>query len=806
MYRTLLARSGLVVALAANLLLAAMCFLSADGQKRIVAVEVRGESVQVRVDGVQVIPEPFAAQGQYVPFEFPETGSISIGVRSPVPSLGGTQGIESAVVRDGNGTVLFRDDFDSLDPGRWIVAGGFAVEDGVLVARQQSATNTVALRDTGWRDYTLEARFRNADHVELGVRRSGNGGLFYHANLIREYPGVVVPIREDGAQTGELWGGKIYPGKGGTVASLMATVAGSYPLPLLALAAAALVATALAVLEHMGARSFPGLAQQVQEGTIGAFIQKGQKVVWPAGVLAVALAAFAVTSYIMWHHYDHVPHTPDEASSLFQAKLFAAGRLTTAIPPVSEAFHVIEPNWLYERDGRWSTFYPLGYPLALVPGVALGAAWLVPPLLGGASVLLIGLIGRRLYGLTTGLVASLLLAASPFFLMQSSNFMSHIIWVFYVLMSMFFMLQRDRTPLFGALGGLFFGLAVNTRPLDAVMLAGPLGVALAWPLLRHETRYEAAGRCLGFLAGGAVAALLMLSSNAALTGDPLTPALQDWPVGGDPLHLTGLGFEHGHTLSIGLRDLQARVMALILVLNGWPAIVGLALVLLPFLLGSRNGWDYFCLACAVLIIVAYVLYGWAAAFYEGPRYAFQAVPFLMLLSARGAVMAAGLIGAAATRLRTELTGDLRPARWAGAAVVTPILLLLVADGTGGWLFGWNKAWLTADVQEIPNEVRDLHDYFGLNDRLQERAATMGIKANALVLVRNCNYGFHSCFDTVFNENSVDFNGDVVWAQYVPELNGRLIEAYPGRDVYVATWDPVSIVPYQPEPPLAGETQ
>jgi hypothetical protein len=141
-------------------------------------------------------------------------------------------------------------------------------------------------------------------------------------------------------------------------------------------------------------------------------------------VLAVALAAFGVTAIIMWHYYDRVPHFVDEVGYIFQPSWFAAGRLPTAIPSVSEAFRTWVPDWVYERAGHWSTFHFLGHPLALEPGVALGAMCLVPPPLGGACVVLIGLIGRRLYDPATGLVASVLLAGSPFFLMQSSNFLS----------------------------------------------------------------------------------------------------------------------------------------------------------------------------------------------------------------------------------------------------------------------------------------------------------------------------------------------------------------------------------------------
>jgi 4-amino-4-deoxy-L-arabinose transferase-like glycosyltransferase len=808
MPKSVLARSGLLIAVVVNLVMAAMCVLSAGGQTQTVTVDVKGDSAQVRVDGSQVLPNRAAAPGQYMPVEMPEAGRVSLEVSPSVPSLPDPQGIDSIVVSDSTGMVLLQDNFDSLDLSRWqITAGSFEIDDGVLVASNQVGANTIELLDAGWRDYTLQVRFRNGGSEQLGVRRTDSGGLFYHVFLYAPTtwaPSFVASYRADGTPTGMAWGSNLNLDERGSVTSMVAMVVGSYPLLLLALAGGALVAAALALMEQRLCRAFPGLAQQVQSRTLRP---SATKAAWAFGVLAVALAAFGITAYIMWHYYDRVPHFVDEVGYIFQAKLFAAGRLTTAIPSVSEAFHVWGPyNWVYERDGHWSTFYMLGQPLALAFGVALGAMWLVPPLLGGACVVLIGLIGRRLYDPATGLVASVLLAGSPFFLMQSSNFLSHITWVFYMLMSMFLMLRRERTLLFGALAGLFFGLAVNTRPLEAVLVIAPFAIVLALPLLRQESRVEAAGRCLGFVACGAAVGLLMLIYSAATTGDPLRPAYFDYPPGG-----SSLGFIDGHTLSIGLHNLQARLMALILLLNGWPASVGLVLLLVPFMLGSRNAWDYFCLVCAFLVTSVYVFYP-GAGFYEGPRNWFQAVPFLMLLSARGAVLAAGLLGAAASTLRAHLTGDLRPARWAGVAVVAPLLLLLIADGTGGWLFGWNKAWLESNVPQVQNDITGLHDIGGYDNRLVQRAHEMGLD-NALVLLQPCGKyevaaprAIFGCYGTVFVENSVDFNGDVVWAMYDPDRNERLIAAYPGRDVYVATWDPVSIVAFQPEQPLASEMQ
>jgi hypothetical protein len=141
-----------------------------------------------------------------------------------------------------------------------------------------------------------------------------------------------------------------------------------------------------------------------------------------------------------------------------------------------------------------------------------------------------------------------------------------------------------------------------------------------------------------------------------------------------------------------------------------------------------------------------------------------------------------------------------------------VLLVLIADGTGGWLFSWNKDWRESNLPQVRNDINGLRDIGGYDNRLVERAAELDLE-NVLVYFQPCGestvvapLAIHGCYGTVFNENSVDFNGDVVWAMYATERNERLIEAYPGRDFYVATWDPISIVPFRPDPPLAGETR
>src|SRR5207249_9975399 len=77
------------------------------------------------------------------------------------------------------------------------------------------------------------------------------------------------------------------------------------------------------------------------------------------------------------------------------------------------------------RDGAWFSKYPPGFPLLLVPGVLIGAPWLVSPVAASLTLATLYLLGRSLFGGGTGLLAVVLLLTSPFFLFMSGSMMSH---------------------------------------------------------------------------------------------------------------------------------------------------------------------------------------------------------------------------------------------------------------------------------------------------------------------------------------------------------------------------------------------
>lgn len=808
---------GLLVVVVVNLILLSAYVWSHGGQAAKVRVAVKGDDYAGFADG------RFRAQAT---FAGPPAGGIMLMIpdSDALPGLPTPRGIDSVRVRDfDSGRVLFEDDFDELDGGVWEVIGGsFVAKDGVLVADSRQGPGawnreangpwelpegyglTTAYSDChsgfgdrrtcgygrsflllreSWTDYTVEVTFRNVIGAFVAVRVDDSAhpgiydGVYYGSSMTRYYFSDLGLIMDN-----ELLG--LAPGmyvefnSVETLKSITAMVVTPYPYLLLLLLAGA---AAVAVLSLAPVGGFGG-------------VLRGRPELLLVGGLVIA--AFAVTLFVNARHNTFMPHIPDELCYIFQAKLLASGHVTGKIPAVEEAFTFWNTPFLYTNGERWASFYPFGHPLMLAIGEVFGALRLMPSLVGAGCVALVYLAGRRMYGGGTALLAAALLLSSPFFLMTTSNFMSHNTAAFYMLVSLLFILKRERPLLYGLIAGVFFGLLFNTRPLTALSLVPGFGALLLLYLVPHGDRRAALVQGASFAVGG----LLMLGAyylyNYGITGDPFR---NPYEAGGSIS--TWLGFSGRHTLELGLQNEQTDLATLVLVLNGWPRYLGLFFVMLPFVIGTRNRWDYFCLACALLQTGSLVLYE-AAGIMHGPRYWYESLPFFILLSARGVQCAIGLFIDLASAARRRLSTETRPApRWAGALVVYVFLAILVVYGTGGWLFGFRHGWEQRNMPFVPQTASGMRDIMGMQDRLVKLSKDEDLD-NALVIVDACD-GWWSCYGSVFWLNAPDFNGNVVWAKDVGERTADVIAAYPGRKVYYATWDPPSLRAYVPRPPVSS---
>jgi hypothetical protein len=110
---------------------------------------------------------------------------------------------------------------------------------------------------------------------------------------------------------------------------------------------------------------------------------------WMPG--AIALLTAAITAWVWGHAIAPTAVVHDEASYLFQARIFAHGAFAMPAPPLPEFF---EQFHVYVTPA-FASKYPPGHALLLAPGLLLGWPALMPLLLAAVTGALVFLLARR---------------------------------------------------------------------------------------------------------------------------------------------------------------------------------------------------------------------------------------------------------------------------------------------------------------------------------------------------------------------------------------------------------------------------
>lgn len=368
--------------------------------------------------------------------------------------------------------------------------------------------------------------------------------------------------------------------------------------------------------------------------------------------LVLSLLGIVIAWQVATRVFENIPHIEDEMAYVWQAKAITGGALALPSPKNTSSFLV---PFVVDYQGQRFGKYPPGWPAVLALGIFLGARGLVNPLLAGLAVWLTYRLGQRLFGTAVGLLAAGLTVTSPFFWMNSGSLLSHPLGL--VLSAAFTLAWLDAWPASpGAAGeggdtdprawlatlsaALCLGLLVLSRPLTAVALALPFGFHGLLLLLRGSRAVRLRLMVFGLLA--LALASLLFAWQFAVTGDPfLNPYTLWWEydkVGFGPGH--GL-LENGHTLHqawINTR-FSLRVGAVDLFGWGWQS-----WLFLPFglaaILWRRSGRGLLLAMIAPSFVLVYLAY-WIGSWLYGPRYYYETLFSLTLVSAAGVAFLAG---------------------------------------------------------------------------------------------------------------------------------------------------------------------
>jgi hypothetical protein len=240
-----------------------------------------------------------------------------------------------------------------------------------------------------------------------------------------------------------------------------------------------------------------------------------RRAVWAVGV-AVAVG-FYLLIQVAEHRDDIFPKFHDEHSYMIQAQMLAHGRLWMAayppeIQPFFENFHLIV-------DRVYSSIYFPGTALLMVPAAWLGwPSWTTPLVESSIAAGFLFLIFEELFGGTRALVAMFLLVSLYYFrrtalmaLSESPQMLATaIIWWAW------FKWRKFPQWKWAAIIGACAGLAAICRPMDAICVALPVGVAMLWQIRRTPREIFA---LLAVLAGAAAPFLILqIVQNIGVTG------------------------------------------------------------------------------------------------------------------------------------------------------------------------------------------------------------------------------------------------------------------------------------------------
>lgn len=450
------------------------------------------------------------------------------------------------------------------------------------------------------------------------------------------------------------------------------------------------------------------------------------------------LGSFAVLSAIAFIILQCFPNSADEYCYVYQAETLAAGRLYNQPHPLQDFFNSIH---IAAKGGKLFSVYPPGWPILLAAAMRLHLPlWLVNPLLGTLSLFVLFLLGRRLYGDRTALLAALVLLVSPYFLFNAASFFAHQLAGLLLLLTYYYALRflesgRARDA---AMVGFWFGWAFLTRGYTSLLCALPLAVYAGW-------RRPGALRHLGLVVLGAVPwAVFLLAYNNAVTGDALLLP-QAW-VGSNRYWLTPETATRGVAI---LGSLVIRFLA-------WTPLFLLLIYLVSLIArgrASRAGTG----SVLLVLMLGTFFYADSGGNQYGARYYYEAYPFALLFCV------GSILGDESYDKKRGLDRLLAGLLAASVLTVVPVA-------------GYH---LAAEHRMIA-ERRDLYTQVASRD-IRDAIVFVSTGAGAAKPM--------PAGDLI--RNGPDFADDVLYALDMADTNTRLMEYYPDRAYYRYAYDTAS---------------
>ncbi len=328
-----------------------------------------------------------------------------------------------------------------------------------------------------------------------------------------------------------------------------------------------------------------------------------------AGVLLVNFLLILFTSQITLKNF---PNSSDEYSQYISAKLFSEGRLSVPSPPQKDFFFFFN----LVNNGKYYGKYPPGWPFIWSIGILLNISWLLNPIFGVLTLIVIYLIAKENFSDRIANIAIILTLFNPYIIFNSASYFSHPAALFFLSLFVYFYFKSFNTAskLNYAMLGITSGVGFLIRPYTAVAIILPFAVYSAYnSIKKRRLKQDMKLFSIAFTAFLLFFALFLLY-NYLQTGDPLLQPFNVYrPC--DKIGITNCSFD----LTFGTKN---NLIFRLLKLNHW---VPLSVFLLIFYLFKKKEWKGMLLfSTFASLFIAYFFYFFLQGNEYGPRYLYEA--------------------------------------------------------------------------------------------------------------------------------------------------------------------------------------
>ncbi len=467
-----------------------------------------------------------------------------------------------------------------------------------------------------------------------------------------------------------------------------------------------------------------------------------KKINWVlASVLLVNFLLILFTSQVTLQNF---PNSSDEYSQYISAKLFSESKLSVPSPPQKDFFEFYN----IVNDGKYYGKYPPGWPFIWSIGILLNISWLINPLFGILTLVVIYFIAKENFSDSIANTAIILTLFNPFIIFNSASYFSHPSALFFLSLFAYFYFKSFNNPaakLNYVMLGITCGIGFLIRPYAAIAIILPFAVHRAY----HSVKTRKIKTDVKLFSIALIVFLLFfalfLLYNYFQTGNPFLQTFNKYR-SCDKLGITSCSFD----FTFGIRN---NFIFRLLKLNQW---VPLSVFLLIFYLFLKKEWKGMLLfGTFASLFLAHFFYLFFQGNEYGPRYLYEAVFAIFIIMA---------VSIATFKKRTKYF------------IITFILLL-------------NFLSFYIQTGFYTHQVGNRLTLYGLAEEKNI--------SNAVVFIRNgIEYTMRA---PELTRNGIYFNETVLYALDKKENNKELMKAFPNRTFYYFTYNQTTktgqILPY-----------